>query len=125
MKIQSLVSTALVGILALAPIYATAAEDNMKSVAAINENMTNLVGQKVSAQGKVVKVNNGIMKRNFIHVQDGTGDANSNNLIVTSKQTAQVGDEVTVSGVVVLNRDFGGGYSYPLLIEDASIDLKK
>ena len=125
MKIQSLVSTALVGILALAPIYATAAEDNMKSVAAINENMTNLVGQKVSAQGKVVKVNDGIMKRNFIHVQDGTGDANSNNLIVTSKQTARVGDEVTVSGVVVLNRDFGGGYSYPLLIEDASIDLKK
>ena len=125
MKIQSLVSTALLGILALAPIYATAAEDNMKSVAAINANMTNLVGQKVSAQGKVVKVNDGIMKRNFIHVQDGTGDANSNNLIVTSKQTARVGDEVTVSGVVVLNRDFGGGYSYPLLIEDASIDLKK
>ena len=125
MKIQSLVSTALLGILALAPIYATAAEDNMKSVAAINENMTNLVGQKVSAQGKVVKVNDGIMKRNFIHVQDGTGDANSNNLIVTSKQTARVGDEVTVSGVVVLNRDFGSGYSYPLLIEDASIDLKK
>ena len=64
---------------------------------------------------------------NFVHVQDGTGDAksNTNNLIVTSKQTAQIGDSVTVSGVVVLNRDFGSGYSYPLLIEDATIVMRK
>jgi hypothetical protein len=65
------------------------------------------------------------MGRNFVHVQDGTGDANSNNLIVTSKQTANVGDQVTVSGKVVLNRDFGSGYLYPLLLEDTSITLKK
>jgi hypothetical protein len=75
----------------------------------------------------VVKVNNGIMGRNFVHVQDGSGDAakGTNNLIVTSKQTANVGDQVAVSGVVVVNRDFGSGYSYPLLIEDASITPKK
>jgi hypothetical protein len=66
------------------------------------------------------------MGRNFVHVQDGTGDAasGSNNLIVTSKQTAGVGDQVKVSGNVMLNRDFGMGYSYPLLIEDASIAPK-
>ena len=58
-------------------------------------------------------------------MQDGTGDASNNNLIVTSKQTAKIGDLVTISGVVAVNRDFGSGYSYPLLIEDASITPKK
>lgn len=62
-----------------------------------------------------------------MHVQDGTGDAKdgSNNLVVTSKQTAAVGDKVTISGVVVVNRDFGSGYSYPLLIEEATVTVKK
>jgi len=75
----------------------------------------------------VVKVLNGIMKRNFIHVQDGTGDAKSdtNDLVVTSKQSARVGDQVTITGVVAVNRDFGSGYLYPLLVEDASIVVKK
>ena len=97
----------------------------MKTVAVVNQNKASLAGKTISAQGKVVKVNNGIMGKNFVHVQDGTGDATSNNLIVTSKQTANVGDQVTISGVVVVNRDFGSGYSYPLLIEEASIAVKK
>ena len=125
MKILSIVPTALVCILALAPVCAVAAEDNLKTVADINQNMTTLAGQTVSAQGKVVKVNNGIMGRNFVHVQDGTGDASNNNLIVTSKDTANVGDSVSVTGVVAVNRDFGGGYSYPLLVEEAKITPKK
>jgi hypothetical protein len=65
------------------------------------------------------------MDRNFVHVQDGTGGEGSNNLVVTSKQTANVGDQVAISGKVVVNRDFGSGYSYPLLIEEASITVKK
>ena len=98
----------------------------MKTIATLNQNKATLAGKTISAQGKVVKVNNGIMGKNFVHVQDGTGDATSNNnLIVTSKQTANVGDQVTISGVVVVNRDFGSGYSYPLLIEEASIADKK
>ena len=97
----------------------------MKTIATLNQNKATLAGKTISAQGKVVKVNNGIMGKNFVHVQDGTGDATSNNLIVTSKQTANVGDQVTISGVVVVNRDFGSGYSYPLLIEEASIAVKK
>jgi hypothetical protein len=125
MKMQSIVFAGLVGIAALVPFSASVAGDNLKSVADLHKNQAALAGKTISAQGKVVKVNNGIMGRNFVHVQDGTGDANSNNLIVTSKQTASVGDQVKVSGVVVVNRDFGGGYSYPLLIEEASITVKK
>ena len=125
MKISSLTFAGLAFILGLASFPASAADANMKTVAALNTNKATLAGQTVSAQGKVVKVNNGIMGRNFLHIQDGTGDANSNDLTVTSKQTAVVGDQVTITGKVVVNRDFGAGYSYPLLIEDASITIKK
>jgi len=124
MKILPIVFAGLVCTLGLASFDATA-DDNLKTVAAINGSGASLAGQTVSAQGKVVKVLNGIMKRNFIHVQDGTGNADTNDLIVTSKQTARVGDQVTISGVVAVNRDFGRGYLYPLLIEDASIVVKK
>lgn len=125
MKISSIVFAALIGTLGMASFNASAADANLKTVAALNQNKATLAGQTITVQGKVVKVNNGIMGRNFVHVQDGTGDASSNNLIVTSKQTASVGDQVSISGVVVLNRDFGSGYTYPLLIEEASITPKK
>lgn len=125
MKILSIAFAGFISTLGLVSFSASAAEANLKTVAVLNQNKAALAGKTVSAKGKVVKVNNGIMNRNFIHVQDGTGDASSNNLIVTSKQTANVGDKVTISGVVAVNRDFGSGYSYPLLIEDASITVNK
>lgn len=124
MKIQSVAFAVIVGTLGMMSFNASA-QANLKTVAVLNKDKTALAGKTVSAQGKVVKVNNGIMGRNFVHVQDGTGDAGSNNLIVTSKDTANVGDSVSVTGVVVVNRDFGGGYSYPLLIEEAKITAKK
>lgn len=125
MRILSIALTVLISTVGFAPINAYADASNLKTVAALNLNKTALAGKTISANGKVVKVNNGIMGRNFVHVQDGTGDASNNNLIVTSKQTAKIGDLVTISGVVAVNRDFGSGYSYPLLIEDASITPKK
>ena len=125
MKLFSSTFTGLVGALGLALVTACSADTGMKTVESLNQNKATLAGQTVSAQGKVVKVNNGIMGRNFVHVQDGTGDASNNNLIVTSKQTAAVGDQVSVSGVVAVNRDFGSGYSYPLLLEEATIAPKK
>lgn len=124
MKIRTIAAAAFVGVIGLASI-SVIAQGDVKTVAAVNQNKASLAGKTISAQGKVVKVNNGIMGRNFVHVQDGTGDAGNDRLIVTSKQTANVGDQVTISGVVVIDRDFGAGYSYPLLIEDASITPKK
>ena len=98
------------------------AEDAVpKTVAALHQDKTALGGKLVRIDGKVVKVNNGIMGRNFVHLQDGTGDENSNRVIVTSKQTAAVGDRVVATGRVVLDRDFGSGYLYPLLVEEAEI----
>jgi len=95
-----------------------------KTVEAVHKEHIALKGQQVTVSGKVVKVNNGIMRRNFVHIQDGTGGQNSNKLIVTSKQTAKVGDQVTITGTVVLDTDFGMGYMYPLLIEQATIQVR-
>jgi hypothetical protein len=71
----------------------------------------------------VVKVVKGIKKRNFIHIQDGTGDAKveTNDLTGTTTQLANVGDQVVLTGVLVINRDFGGGYLFPRLLEEVTV----
>lgn len=117
-----LIVAAVVGMTAVA---ANAQDASLKTVAAVHKEKSGLAGKEVRLQGKVIKVNNGIMNRNFVHVQDGTGDPGSNTLIATSKQTANVGDQVTVTGRVFLNREFGAGYSYPLLLEDSTIEVKR
>ena len=127
MRFLSIALAAVIATFGLVSFNATAADAAVKTVAAVYKDKAALTGKTISASGKVVKVNNGIMGRNFVHVQDGTGDAKAgtNNLVVTSKQTAAIGDKVTISGVVVVNRDFGSGYSYPLLIEEATVTVKK
>lgn len=95
-----------------------------KSVEAVYKEKVALKGKQVTVSGKVVKVNNGIMKRNFLHIQDGTGGKDTNDLIITSKDTAKVGDQIVATGTVVLDTDFGFGYKYPLLVEKSSIKAK-
>ena len=113
------------GVMGLGALSASAEEAKLKTVAALHQEKSALAGQQVRVQGKVVKVNNGIMDRNFLHVQDGTGDQKTNDLTVTSQQTAKVGDQVLVKGRVLVNKDFGAGYAYPLLLEEASVTVKK
>ena len=96
-----------------------------KTVEALNVEKMQLKGKQVAFKGKVVKVNNGIMKKNFLHIQDGTGKEGTNDITVTSTQTAKEGDMVSIVGKVMLDRDFGSGYTYPLLIEDAVITAAK
>lgn len=122
---KKFIAVVLASALSISAPLALAAGPEAKTVAAVYKDKTALAGKEVSIKGKVVKVNNGIMGRNFVHVQDGTGEQGSNNLIVTSKQTAAVGDSIAVTGKVVLNRDFGAGYMYPLLLEDSSITPAK
>lgn len=78
-------------------------------------------GKRIRISGKVVKVNNGIMGKNFFHLQDGTGKTGMNDLTVTTLDVVHVGDNVVVTGLVAVNRDFGAGYSYPLILEEASV----
>ncbi len=79
--------------------------------------------KQVTVKGKVVKVSPQIMNRNWIHIQDGTGDQKqgTHNLVVTSQDVPSVGDVVTVSGTVTKDKDFGAGYLYKVIVEDATI----
>jgi hypothetical protein len=74
-------------------------------------------------KAKVVKVSAGIMGKNWIHLQDGTGDAakSTNNLVVTSQDLPAVGDVVTVKGTVYKDKDFGAGYKYAVIMEQAKV----
>ena len=75
--------------------------------------------KKVVVRGKVIKVSKGIMKRNWIHIQDGTGSASSKTdaLVCTSKELPNIGDVVTAQGVLAKDRDFGSGYRYNAILE--------
>jgi hypothetical protein len=70
-----------------------------------------------------VKFSAEIMNKNWVHVRDGSGTvaAKNNDLVVTTKDQAKVGTVVTVKGVVRTDKDFGHGYSYDVLIEDAKL----
>jgi len=94
-----------------------------KDIAYVYANKDELAGSPITLRGKVVKYNPGILGWNFLHIQDGSGDAaaGNNDLIVTTKAATAVGDTVVLTGNLVLDKDFGAGYSYPVLLEDASI----
>ncbi len=91
------------------------------TVADVFANKTALAGKPVIVRAKVVKVNNEILGHNWLHVQDGTGQAGTNDLLVTTQAKAAIGDVVIVRGKVSLDRDFGAGYRYPVLVEDATL----
>jgi hypothetical protein len=85
-----------------------------------------LDGKTVSVRGVVVKVTEGVMDRNWLHLQDGSGDAaqGTNDIAVVSTETAALGETVTITGTVRTNRDIGAGYSFSLLVEDAKVVRK-
>lgn len=82
-----------------------------------------LAGKSISVRGKVVKYNPGIMGKNWLHLQDGSGDASkgTNDLTVTTLDEVNLGDTVTITGTVSTEKDFGAGYSYALIVEDAKV----
>ncbi len=82
-----------------------------------------LKDKRVSVRGKVVKATDGVLGKNWLHLQDGTGSGPTGDLAVTSDSTAKVGDVVVVTGMMHLDRDLGSGYRYDILLEDA--ELKK
>jgi hypothetical protein len=100
---------------------------NAYTVQEIFANSAKLNKNKVVVRGKVVKVSAGIMGKNWLHIQDGSGSQASKNhdLVCTSKTMAGVGDVITVSGVLAKDKDFGGGYKYSAIIEDSTITIKK
>jgi hypothetical protein len=95
-----------------------------KTVAEVFAGKDQLNGKTVAVRGKVVKFSPEIMGKNWIHLQDGTGNEGTNDLTVTTASAAKVGDTVTVKGTVVANKDFGFGYKYDVIMEDAAITVE-
>ncbi len=82
-----------------------------------------LAGKTVSVRGKVVKVSLAIMDRNWVHLQDGSGDvkAATHDLLVTTSETARVGETVTARGTLAKDKDFGSGYKYVVVLEKSAL----
>ena len=86
----------------------------------ISELMTNrqkYAGKLVKVTGKCVKINPNIMDRNWIHLKDGSGD--NVELTITTDEVIQLQSVVTMEGTISLNKDFGAGYRYEVIMEGA------
>jgi hypothetical protein len=102
---------------------AKASGENAFTVADVFSKAASLNGKKVKIQGQVVKFSPQIMGKNWLHLQDGTGDPskNTHDLVVTSADKAEKGEIVTVQGVLVTDKDFGAGYKYAVIVEDVTV----
>jgi len=94
-----------------------------RTVAEIITKRIELKDKTVLVRGKVVKYTPEVMGKNWIHLRDGSGSAadNTHDVLVTTKDQARIGDVVVAKGVVHTDRDFGSGYSYKVLVEDATL----
>ncbi len=96
------------------------------TVGEIYADKENLSGKPVTLRGKVVKFSPQIMGTNWIHLQDGSGDqaAKTHDLTITSSVQVAVGDTIVASGTLTLDKDFGYGYKYDLIMEDATVTVE-
>ena len=97
-----------------------------KTVQEIIFDSAKLAGQTVTVRGKVAKYNAMVMGKNWLHLQDGSGsgDKRDNDLTITSATPAKVGDMVLVTGKVTTNKDFGSGYKFAVILEDAQVRIE-
>lgn len=98
--------------------------EGAKTVAEIWTGRESLSGKTVLVRANVVKVSSRIMKMNWLHLRDGTGIEGQNDLVVTTQADVKVGDVVTMSGTLATKRDFGSGYNYEVILEDATLVTK-
>jgi hypothetical protein len=95
------------------------------TVVEIYEKGVDLNETPVVVRGQVMKVISGVLGKNWIHLQDGTGEAGKGNhdLVVTSQDQPEIGDVVTAKGTLYRDKDFGAGYRYDVIVEDAAVQL--
>jgi hypothetical protein len=88
------------------------------TIAKLYEAKQNYSGKVIKVKGQVIKFNSGIMGKNWIHLQDGSEYDGNYDLTITTDATVTVGQTVTFEGKIALDKDFGYGYSYSVLMED-------
>jgi len=88
------------------------------SIAALYAKRENYANKFIKVRGQVTKFNANILGRNWVHIQDGTSDSGNYEVTITTADQATMGEMVTFEGKVALNKDFGAGYFYELIVED-------
>lgn len=96
-------------------------KDGEITIAQVFEKQSELKNKNVTIRGIVVKVNKQVMGKNWIHLQDGTDNNGSFDLTITSQDLPEQGDEATFKGTIILKKDFGAGYYYDVIMEDAQL----
>ncbi len=92
------------------------------TIAELHAGSKKLAGQTVKVRGVVVKATSGVLGTNWYHLQDGSGDTETGDITITSAEKLDLGQTVTVSGTLGVNRDVGAGYFYPVLIEESRVE---
>ncbi len=94
-----------------------------RTVTEIVSKRSELKDKTVRVRGKVVKYTPDVLGKNWIHLRDGSGSAsdNTHDVVVTTKNQAKIGDVVVAKGVVHTDKELGAGYSFKVLIEDATL----
>ncbi len=87
-------------------------------IASLFEKAAQYAGKHVKVVGEVTKFTSNIMGRNWIHFQDGTAYDGNYDLMVTSQEKVSVGDVLVFEGVVAVDKNFGAGYVYKVIMED-------
>ncbi len=91
------------------------------TIAELLANRAKYEGKTVRIKGRCVKLNNMIMSRNWIHLQDGSMKDKGIDLTVTTTDNIALGSIVALEGVIALNKDFGAGYKYDIIMEEAKL----
>ena len=91
------------------------------TIAELFANRDKYAGKTIKIRGEVVKYASEIMSKNWVHIQDGTQSGESFDLTITTNDVTKVGDVVTFEGTVALKKDFGAGYFYEVIVEDAKM----
>jgi hypothetical protein len=80
-------------------------------------------GQTVKVKGQVIKFSSSIMGKNWIHLQDGTEFEGQFDFVATTDQIVKQGDVIVAEGKISLNKDFGYGYFYKVIMEESKIQI--
>ena len=95
------------------------------TVAELFSNRDRYVGKKVRVRGQVTKTSAQIMKKNWVHIQDGSSFQGQGDLVFTSSaKMPKQGSVVVAEGIMIKDKDFGYGYFYPVIIEESTFSVK-
>ena len=88
-------------------------------IADLMANKKSYSGKVLRTRGQVVRYNPGIMGKNWVHIQDGSESNGEFDLTITTSQNVSVGDILSFEGKIAVDKDFGYGYFYNIILEDA------